>query len=93
MMSDLHADHFFLGVDGLDAQTGPSTPGMLEAQLNGQMLRAAREVSVLADATKFGRRSLSLIGEHPGQCAEDLLQVRFKSVLHRPLRACPKLNT
>jgi DeoR family transcriptional regulator, aga operon transcriptional repressor len=63
MMSDLHADHFFLGVDGLDPQTGPSTPGMLEAQLNAQMLRAAREVSVLADATKFGRRSLSLIGD------------------------------
>ena len=63
MMSDLHADHFFLGVDGLDPQTGPSTPGMLEAQLNAQMLRAAREVTVLADATKFGRRSLSLIGD------------------------------
>jgi DeoR family transcriptional regulator of aga operon len=63
MMRDLHADHFFLGVDGLDPQTGPSTPGLLEAQLNGQMLRAAVEVSVLADATKFGRRSLSLIGD------------------------------
>jgi len=50
-------------VDGLDPQTGPSTPGLLEAQLNGQMLRAAVEVSVLADATKFGRRSLSLIGD------------------------------
>jgi len=36
---------------------------MLEEQLNAQMLRAAREVSVLADATKFGRRSLSLIGD------------------------------
>lgn len=61
MMSDLHADHFFLGVDGLDPDMGPSTPDMLEAQLNSQMIRAAREVSLLADATKFGRRSLSLI--------------------------------
>jgi len=34
MMRDLHADHFFLGVDGLDPETGPSTPDVLEAQLN-----------------------------------------------------------
>lgn len=61
MMSDLHADHFFLGVDGLDPEMGPSTPDMLEAQLNSQMIRSSREVSLLADATKFGRRSLSLI--------------------------------
>jgi len=63
MMSDLHADHFFLAVDGLDPETGPSTPDVLEAQLNAQMIRAAKEVSVIADATKFGRRSLSLIGD------------------------------
>jgi DeoR/GlpR family transcriptional regulator of sugar metabolism len=63
IMSDLHADHFFLAVDGLDPETGPSTPDVLEAQLNAQMIRAAREVSVVADATKFGRRSLSLIGD------------------------------
>ncbi|HYM05740.1 MAG TPA: DeoR/GlpR family DNA-binding transcription regulator [Terriglobales bacterium] len=63
MISDLHADHFFLAVDGLDPEMGPSTPDVLEAQLNAQMIRAAREVSVVADATKFGRRSLSLIGD------------------------------
>ena len=63
MISDLHADHFFLAVDGLDPETGPSTPDVLEAQLNAQMIRAAREVSVIADATKVGRRSLSLIGD------------------------------
>ena len=38
-------------------------PDVLEAQLNAQMIQAAREVSVIADATKFGRRSLSLIGD------------------------------
>jgi DeoR/GlpR family transcriptional regulator of sugar metabolism len=63
MISDLHADHFFLAVDGLDPDTGPSTPDVLEAQLNAQMIRASKEVSVVADATKFGRRSLSLIGD------------------------------
>jgi DeoR family transcriptional regulator of aga operon len=63
MVSELHADHFFLAADGLDPQTGPSTPDVLEAQLNALMIRAAREVSVIADATKFGRRSLSIIGD------------------------------
>jgi DeoR/GlpR family transcriptional regulator of sugar metabolism len=63
MMSELHADHFFLAVDGLDPQAGPSTPDVLEAQLNAVMMRAAKEVTVIADATKFGRRSLSIIGD------------------------------
>jgi len=63
MIGELHADHLFLAVDGLDPQTGPSTPDVLEAQLNAAMIRAAREVSVIADATKFGRRSLSMIGD------------------------------
>lgn len=63
MIADLHADHFFLAVDGMDLEGGPSTPDVLEAQVNAQMIRASREVTVVADATKFGRRSLSLIGD------------------------------
>lgn len=63
MLRDLHADHFFLAVDGFDPEAGPSTPDILEAQLNGLMMQIAREVTVIADASKFGRRSLSVIGE------------------------------
>ncbi len=63
MMRDLHADHFFLAVDGFDPETGPSTPDVLEAQLNGLMMQGSREVTVIADASKFGRRSLSAIGD------------------------------
>jgi len=63
MMSELHADHLFLAVDGLDPQTGPSTPDVLEAQLNAVMMRMAKEVTVITDATKLGRRSLSVIGD------------------------------
>lgn len=59
---ELHADHFFLGVDGIDAEFNLSTPDLLEAQLNTLMMEAAHEVTVIADASKFGRRSLSLIG-------------------------------
>jgi DeoR family transcriptional regulator of aga operon len=60
-LSELHADHFFLGVDGLDPEIGFSTPDLLEAQLNTHMMRIAHEVTVVADASKFGRRSLSVI--------------------------------
>jgi DeoR/GlpR family transcriptional regulator of sugar metabolism len=63
LMSELHADHFFLGVDGIDPQFGFSTPDLLEAQLNTLMMQVAQEVSVIADSSKFGRRSLSNIGD------------------------------
>ena len=56
------SDHYFLAVDGLDVEAGASTPDILEAQLNGLMLGIAREVTVVADASKLGRRSLSVIG-------------------------------
>jgi DeoR family transcriptional regulator of aga operon len=62
-IQELHADHFFLGVDGIDPEVGLSTPDLLEAQLNAAMIKVAQEVSVVADASKIGRRSLSLIGD------------------------------
>jgi DeoR family transcriptional regulator, aga operon transcriptional repressor len=62
MMSELHADRLFLAVDGFDLQTGPSTPDVLEAQLNNMMMRSAREVTVVADFSKLGRRAISRIG-------------------------------
>jgi DeoR/GlpR family transcriptional regulator of sugar metabolism len=40
-----------------------SMPDLLEAQLNSAMIKVAREVSVVADASKIGRRSLSPIGD------------------------------
>ncbi len=60
-LRQLHADRLFLGVDGLDPEIGLMTPDVLEAQLNGLLIRVAREVNVVADSTKFKRRSLSLI--------------------------------
>lgn len=62
MLKELHADRLFLAVDGYDAETGPSTPDVLEAQLNTCMMRASREVNVVADSSKLGRRSVSRIG-------------------------------
>ena len=59
----LHADRLYLGVDGLDPDIGLMTPDVLEAQLNAQMIQISREVVVVADASKFQRRSLSIIAK------------------------------
>jgi DeoR family transcriptional regulator of aga operon len=71
MLRDLHADHLFLAVDGLHPDVGFSTPDILEAQLNNVMIRVSSEVTVVADASKFGRRSLSLIGKI--ECAQRII--------------------
>lgn len=62
-LRDLNADHVFLGVDGLDPEFGLSTPDLLEAKLNELMIRVSREVTVVADSSKFRRRSLSVISK------------------------------
>jgi DeoR family transcriptional regulator of aga operon len=61
MIADLHVDHFFLAVDGIEPESGASTPDVLEAELNAAMIRIAKQVTVLADSSKIGRRSLSTI--------------------------------
>jgi len=71
MLQDLHADHLFLAVDGLHPEEGFSTPDILEAQLNHVMIRVSSEVTVVADGSKLGRRSLSLIGNI--QCAQRII--------------------
>jgi DeoR family transcriptional regulator of aga operon len=56
-------DKLFLGVDGFDLSFGLSTPNVLEARLNRAMIEAAKQTIVVADSSKFGRRSLSLIAK------------------------------
>lgn len=62
MIRELGAHHFFLGVDGLTPELELATPDVLEAQLNTVMMQVAEETTVIADGSKFGRRSLSPIG-------------------------------
>jgi DeoR family transcriptional regulator of aga operon len=61
MLSEMHADILFLGVDGFDVKGGPSTPNVLEARVNRAMVNAASRVVAVCDSTKFSRRSLALI--------------------------------
>jgi DeoR family transcriptional regulator of aga operon len=57
----LNADILFLGVDGFDVHYGLSTPNLPEAKVNRVMIEVAKRTVVVCDASKFGRRSLSLI--------------------------------
>jgi DeoR family transcriptional regulator, aga operon transcriptional repressor len=60
-LRDLQADRLFLGVDSLDPEVGLMTPYVLEAQLNAQMIRIARQVVAVTDSSKLLRRNLSVI--------------------------------
>ena len=51
----------FLGVDGIDINYGLTTSNAQEAHLNQQMIESAKEVIVLADSTKFGKKSFGRI--------------------------------
>lgn len=60
-LSSLHIDVLFMGVHGMTAQAGFTTPNLLEAETNQAFIRAAAELVVLADRTKFGITGLSTI--------------------------------
>lgn len=60
-LAQFNADRLFLGVDGIDATHGITTPNMLESKVNRVMISIAREVVVVTDSSKFGRRSLCQI--------------------------------
>ena len=63
MMHSLHADHCFMSAVGLDPEVGITTLDIMEAHLNRRMIESAAQVTVLADSSKFGHRSLSLISD------------------------------
>jgi DeoR family transcriptional regulator, aga operon transcriptional repressor len=62
-LRDLNADHLFLGADAIDVVAGLTTPDILGAQVALRMIELAREVTVVVDASKFGRHSLTLSGK------------------------------
>ena len=62
-LRSITADKLFLGVDGIDFDFGLTTPNLLEAKVNHLMIKAAAQVILVADSTKFGRRSMGVIDE------------------------------
>ena len=83
LLADLRVDHLFLGVHGLEPEVGPSTPDILEAELNATMIRSAREVTVVTDSSKIGRSSLSTIA--PMASVNRIITDRGISVSHKKI--------
>jgi len=53
-LAGLHLDQVFMGVHGMDESSGFTTPNLAEAQTNQAFIRAAREIVVISDASKWG---------------------------------------
>jgi DeoR family transcriptional regulator of aga operon len=60
-LRDYYCDRLFLGVDGFDTTVGISTPCVSEAQLNRVMVDISQQIIVVADSSKFGRKSFAFI--------------------------------
>lgn len=58
-LRSLHLDAVFMGVHGMDARAGFSTPNLLEAETNRAMIASGRRLIVVADSTKWGVVGLS----------------------------------
>ena len=61
VLSEMHADVLFLGVDGFDLEVGLTTPNVMESRVNRAMVKASKTVIAVCDSTKFNRRSFSKI--------------------------------
>ncbi len=61
MLEHISCSKLFLGADGIDMNYGISTTNLEEAALNKKMIDAAQKVIVLADASKFGKKSFAKI--------------------------------
>lgn len=60
-LGQLHVDLLFLGVHGMTAEDGFTTPNMLEAQTNQAFIKAAARQIIVADHTKWGVTGLCQI--------------------------------
>jgi DeoR/GlpR family transcriptional regulator of sugar metabolism len=60
-IESLHVDQLFLGVHGMDASAGFTTPNLAEAHTNAAFIGRARQLVVLADSTKWSTIGLATI--------------------------------
>jgi len=58
-LTDLHVDLMFMGVHGMSARAGFTTPNLMEADTNRAMIEAAGRLVVVADHTKWGTVGLA----------------------------------
>jgi DeoR/GlpR family transcriptional regulator of sugar metabolism len=60
-LAGLHVDWLLMGVHGMDAVAGFTTPNLAEAETNRALVRSARRTAVVADSSKWGVVGLSTI--------------------------------
>lgn len=60
-LRNLHVDMLFMGIHGMDAEGGFTTPNIAEAETNQAFVKASRQLVVVADHTKWGIRGLATI--------------------------------
>lgn len=53
-LRSLHLDAVFMGVHGMDARSGFTTPNLMEAETDQALVAAARKLVIVADRTKWG---------------------------------------
>ena len=61
ILGTLNADVLFLGVHGIDAKAGLTTPNIAEAETNRCLVEAAQKVVLVADSSKLGVVALAKI--------------------------------
>lgn len=61
VLEKVSVDKLFHGVDGIDYDIGLTTPDIIEARTSRVMMQRAGQNILLADSSKFGRRSLGVI--------------------------------
>jgi DeoR/GlpR family transcriptional regulator of sugar metabolism len=63
MLARLNADKVFLGANGIHVERGVTTANSLEAATKQAMIRASREVILVADHSKFEQVHMTQICE------------------------------
>jgi len=60
-LQNISADKLFMGIDSIDLKAGLTTTDIYEARTCHEMMELAHEKILLADSSKFGRRSLAVV--------------------------------
>ena len=61
ILEHISCNQLFLGVDGIDLEYGCTTTSLEEALLNQKMMKSSQRTIILADSSKFGKKSFGRI--------------------------------
>ncbi|WP_375241304.1 DeoR/GlpR family DNA-binding transcription regulator [Polaribacter sp.] len=61
ILESMSCSKLFIGVDGIDLDYGITTSNLNEADLNKKMMASANKIIVLADSSKFGKKSFAKV--------------------------------